>query len=93
MKKISETDAKKILDIPFEHQDFSKKVTLRELFKGLIEVALDIKRPFGNSGWEHDIQKFLVDQRIINGEIDEYNCTEVDEDEYISEIKKLIKFL
>lgn len=29
------------------------------------------KRPFGNSGWEHDIYSFLVKNKFVEGSLDE----------------------
>lgn len=52
------------------------------------------KRPFGNSGWEYDIHKALVQADVVEGEIDEYGYLDDSDDaaveEYIKEAFDLL---
>jgi hypothetical protein len=65
-----------ILDLPMQDND-AEAATIREyLGKLLTELwnhgeNFDAKRPFGNSGWEMDIYKALVQNEAITGEVDE----------------------
>lgn len=69
-----------ILDIPMEQNDANAS-TIREYLKALLYALWDEgegfsgKRPFGNSGWEHDLYNALVKAGVVAGTWDEeYNC-------------------
>jgi hypothetical protein len=53
-------------------------------------------RPFGKSGWKHDIEKALIQNEYIKGKIDEYGYVEEGDsralDEIILNIINLLKF-
>lgn len=62
------------------------KITIREyLYSLLYELwkegeCFSGKRPFGNSGWEYDLYKPLVEAKLVKGKLDEFGfIEEVDE--------------
>ncbi len=71
-----------ILNLKFYSEDLSKKVSIKQFFHILLKTVwieqeeFDGKRPFGNSGWDGDLIKCLVQNKIIEGEIDEYGDPE-----------------
>jgi hypothetical protein len=81
----------KELNIEFYCEDLGKTVTIRNYLKELLLTlweegeSFSGKRPFGNSGWEYDLYKPLIENNIIDGKIDEdgficdYNANKADE--------------
>lgn len=71
MTKITPAQA---LDLPFDFDDYPT-TTIRDYFKGLLTClwqegeGFSGKRPFGNSGWEHDLAFPLVKAGCITGTI------------------------
>lgn len=57
--------------------DLDREVSLREYMHALLATlwreneGFSGKRPFGNSGWDHDVYKFLVKAGAVTGVIDE----------------------
>jgi hypothetical protein len=68
---------KQILKIKFRSDDLSKTLTIEGYLKELLHTlfiegdGFSGKRPFGNSGWEHDLELALINNKIINGTLDE----------------------
>ncbi|MFA6199290.1 MAG: hypothetical protein WC679_02625 [Bacteroidales bacterium] len=75
------------------------KITLNDYLKELLlgvwneREGFNGKRPFGNSGWEHDIYKALIENSIIDGELDDENgyVESINEDEADKIINDLIQ--
>lgn len=71
-----------VLDLQFKCGDLGRTVTIREYFKELLltlwaeEEGFSGKRPFGNSGWQHDVYQALIRAGFIPGQLDEYGCVE-----------------
>ncbi len=65
------------LDIEIESLDFDKSITLRGYLKELLRTmwikgeGFSGKRPFGNSGWKYDVYGALIQNKIIEGSLDE----------------------
>lgn len=65
-----------ILDIEMQPND-AKAKTVRDYLKALLsnlwrkEESFSGKRPFGNSGWQHDVYAALVRAGAIKGALDE----------------------
>ncbi len=63
--------------LKFLCMDLDKEVTIREYLVGLLiavwqqKEGFSGKRPFGNSGWEWDLFKPLIENGIVNGKLDE----------------------
>jgi hypothetical protein len=72
----------KILDLPLTHTDLGD-VTLGAYLGTLLvtlwekEEGFSGKRPFGNSGWKHDVYRGLVQAGFITGTIDEDGCLDM----------------
>lgn len=65
-----------ILEIPMQENDAKAKTIadyLRALLRQLWEEGESFsgKRPFGNSGWDHDLYVALVKAKAVKGELDE----------------------
>lgn len=66
----------KALDIVFS-SDAGDDLTIRDYFRVLLSTLWDEKegfsgkRPFGNSGWEYDLYKPLIEAGAIPGKLDE----------------------
>lgn len=66
-----------LLDFEFFCSDLDRKISIRNYFKELLcklieeEEGFSGKRPFGNSGWVHDLVKALVQAKAIKGTYDE----------------------
>lgn len=66
----------------FYCDDLDEVLTIKEYFRRLLETLLTEeegfsgKRPFGNSGWKHDIYKCLIENGYISGKVDEYGYIE-----------------
>lgn len=65
-----------VLDLSFDCSDFNKILTIRGYLKELLycliteQEGFSGKRPFGNSGWTHGLEKAMVEAQLIDGEID-----------------------
>lgn len=75
-----------ILDLPMEDND-AEADTIRDYFKELLftllqeEEGFSGKRPFGNSGWCHELYHPLVKAGLVEGTIDEDgDCVDYDYD-------------
>jgi len=62
-----------ILNLKTPHDNLTIKEYLYELLTMLWEQGEGFsgKRPFGNSGWEHDIYQPLVANGVVEGTLDE----------------------
>lgn len=65
-----------ILGLPMGDNDADAKTIREYLLKILLNVwdegeGFSGKRPFGNSGWEYELYRPLVQYKIIEGTIDE----------------------
>ena len=80
------TDIQAVLGCPMDEND-SGADTVRGYLKALLTTLWEEgegfsgKRPFGNSGWDDDLAKALVKQKIIKGRI----LTEMEDGEIIDE--------
>lgn len=67
-----------ILNLKFYCNDLNREVTIGEYFKELLqalwieEESFSGKRPFGNSGWQSEVEQVLYEQ----ANIEESNLTE-----------------
>lgn len=67
-----------ILDMTFESRDLGRVVTVRYYLSRLAWVIWDQgeglrgKKPFGNSGWQHELAGCLIDHGRIGGKRDAY---------------------
>lgn len=65
-----------ILNSKFLSSDFAYEISVREYIKELLlELFREVenfsgKRPFGNSGWIHDIEAHFVASGFIPGKVD-----------------------
>lgn len=90
-----------IKNIKFYCDDLYKDVTIRDYLVKLLEKlwieqeCFNGKRPFGNSGWESDLMKPLIECGAIDGTLDEdgyiEDCDNKKGDEIILEIIKSLK--
>lgn len=61
---------------------FPHKLTIRDYLKKLLRTlwregeSFSGKKPFGNSDWQYDIYKPLVERGYVSGELDEDGCLE-----------------
>lgn len=92
-------DGKAVLDIPMDENDGDAK-TVREYLQALLRrlwvegEGFSGKRPFGNSGWEHDVAFALVKAGAIPGSIDEeYGEATYDDREALSAVLDAIDAL
>lgn len=73
-----------ILDIEFQSSDLHEAMTVRQFFIALLaklwkeEEGFNGKRPFGNSGWQRDVEAALIKAGAVSGKLDE--------DGYVDEI-------
>jgi len=68
---------KDILDLPM-YKEFSGETIGSYFSKMMIKLweegeSFSGKRPFGNSGWEHDVYESLVMNEVCKGAIDRYD--------------------
>lgn len=67
-----------VLEIKFKSRDLGKTLTIREFLVQLLETLWEEeegfsgKRPFGNSGWQGDVERALVRAGAVPGRLDEY---------------------
>jgi hypothetical protein len=88
-----------ILALPMGDND-ANATTIGDYFARLAERAwveeegFSGKRPFGNSGWQHEVYHALVTHKVITGEIDEYGYVE-DYDGHAADqiLKEVLQFL
>ena len=77
MKKVY--DGKKILDLPLPENNGPEEKDVRGFLKALLHRMIELgegfsgKRPFGDSGWEGDLEWALIKGNVIDGTIDEDN--------------------
>jgi hypothetical protein len=88
------------LDVKFECSDLDRTVTIREYLKELLLTlwyegeGFSGKRPFGNSGWQWDLYKVLIENKLIPGKLDEDNyIEEFDQRQADTFVKELIEKL
>jgi hypothetical protein len=81
------TDYAKILDLPMGANDANAK-TIRAYLKSLLselwrkEEGFSGKRPFGNSGWQSEVWKALIDGGACPGTLDSDGYVqEIDQDQ------------
>jgi len=66
----------KILNLPMQENDAEAK-TIRDYLKELLKElwvegeGFSGKRPFGNSGWHHELYTTLIIHKVIDGTLDE----------------------
>lgn len=83
-----------LIDIPMEENDAEAK-TIGEYLKKLFCTlwgegeGFSGKRPFGNSGWQHDVYAALIKASVVDGGLDEYGC--VDDIDYEQADNMIIK--
>ena len=69
-------------NIKISSYDFEGEITLREYFKKLLTTlwkekeGFSGKRPFGNSGWQYDVYKALIENDLMPGILDENGYVE-----------------
>jgi hypothetical protein len=75
------------LDVRIEQSDAGDNITVRDYLRILLETLWDKgesfggKRPFGNSNWEYELYRPLVDAGYIKGQIGARGVvTEVDDE-------------
>lgn len=92
-------DGRRILDLPMEDNDTGAK-TVREYLKELLSQVwgeregFSGKRPFGNSGWEGELEAALVSAGAVDGVLDEDGYLEsVDEQAAYEAINSAIEAL
>ncbi len=67
---------KEILDHKFYCDDLDCEVTIRGYFRELLsklweeEEGFSGKRPFGNSGWTHDLERECIKLCVVSGRLD-----------------------
>jgi len=88
------------LDLKFHCGDLDRDLTIRDYLKELLETlfreteGFSGKRPFGNSGWDYDLAKPLIEVGCIAGRIDEYGyAEEFDEAVYTAFVYSMIRAL
>jgi hypothetical protein len=65
------------LELRFHCDDLHREVSIREYLHELLTElwregeGFSGKRPFGNSGWEYDLYKPLIQAGVVPGSIDE----------------------
>jgi hypothetical protein len=74
-----------ILNLPLDDNDANAK-TIKEYLKALLrelwneQEGFTGKRPFGNSGWDHDLIRPLIKHGLVEGQLDGegyvYNCNQ-----------------
>ena len=96
-------DYQKILQLEFYSTDLERQITVKGFLKELLATlfkeqdCFSGKRPFGNSGWDYDMAKCFVENKIIPGTIDDsdeddiyYDYKQSDFDNTVIEIVKNI---
>lgn len=65
-----EPDGRLLLGLPTRGNDAGAE-TVRDYLVALVRVAMDIKRPFGNSGWIYDLYEAFGEGGLLEIERDE----------------------
>lgn len=65
-----EPDGRLLLGLPVREND-ADAATVRDYLVALLRVAMDIKKPFGNSGWIYDLYEAFADGGLLVIERDE----------------------
>lgn len=65
----AEPDGNLILDLPVRQND-AGAATVREYLIALLRVAMDIKAPWGNSGWVYDLYEALASAGFLAAQFD-----------------------
>lgn len=91
---------KEILELKFESTDLGSEITIKDFFKKLLTTLFEEgecfsgKRPFGNSGWDWDLEICLAKNGVIKGKYDsKYDDWDFDPKEAEKKIFDLIKEL
>lgn len=67
---------KDILNLKINNYDFYEALTIKGYLEKLLTTlwcegeSFSGKRPFGNSGWEYDLYKPLIEAGIVRGKFD-----------------------
>lgn len=92
--------ALEILDVQFPCNDLDEEsISVREYLKTLLLTlfyegeGFSGKRPFGNSGWEHDLKNALVKSGHINGRIEDECLEEFDGEAFEKKMELAIRSL
>lgn len=94
-------NGKKILDVTMDpERNDARAETIRDYLKFLLRTVwlegggFSGKRPFGNSGWEGDLEVALIKANLVKGDVDEDGCiNSVDSKEASKLIVKAINAL
>lgn len=67
-------------NLEFYCDDLNETLAVREWLKRILkqvlieEESFSGKRPFGNSGWKYDVYATFIENEIVEGELDEWEC-------------------
>lgn len=65
-----------ILNLPLDQPNDAKAATVRDYLRALLsrcweeEESFSGKRPFGNSGWQSDVNIALIKAGVVKGKLD-----------------------
>lgn len=89
-----------ILEIEFDARDLGRVVTIREYLHALLDTLwaegdeFSGKYSFGNSAWQYDLYKPLIQNQAIEGSVDEYGYVEdIDSKKAHKLVRELIKYM
>jgi hypothetical protein len=83
---MSELTNKELLDLQMVEND-ADAGTLRQYLAALVRVAMDEKRPFGNSDWYHrELLGTLAERGIVEATKDQWGYWEVASEESAREL-------
>lgn len=80
-----------VLDIKMQEND-AAAITIKDYLKALLTTlwsegeGFSGKRPFGNSGWEHELYVALVAAGAVQGKLDEEGCLDTVDHESANEL-------
>jgi len=94
-------ELEKVLNLPMLEDNDAEADTIRDYLHSLLKTlwsegeGFSGKRPFGNSGWEHDLYVALVKGGAIAGKFDEEydDLLDYDEKEADKLIYKVIEYV
>ena len=72
----------KLSELRFYSNDLNDNVSIKTYIKEILKVLwlepddFNGKRPLGNSGWQFDLYKAMIEKNIIEGEVDDYGCVD-----------------
>jgi len=72
----------KLSELRFYSNDLDDNVSIKTYIKEILKVLwlepddFNGKRPLGNSGWQFDLYKAMIEKNIIEGEVDDYGCVD-----------------